>query len=88
MSDLTRIEKKLDTLSDKMGEMTVQLEVNTHVLEEHHKRSLYLEKRNEEIESRIIPIEDHVKFLNTLGKLVLLVGGLSGAILATIKLLG
>ena len=39
MSDITRIEEKLDKIIDKQGEMNVTLATNTQSLKEHMKRT-------------------------------------------------
>ena len=57
---------KLDKIEEKQVEHTIQLALNTSVLDEHHRRSTNLE-------TRIEPIEDHVKFLRKLLKLIIIV---------------
>lgn len=38
------------------------------LLKQHEARSLALQKAQEHLDARILPVEDHVKFLNKLGK--------------------
>ncbi len=70
---------KLDKIEENQTAHTVQLAINTQVLTEHHKRSTNLEERLE-------PIEDHVKFLWKLGKIAVVVISSTGTLIGILSL--
>jgi len=77
MSDLTRIEKKLDRLDERLGSIDKTLVAQHVSLEEHIRRT-------EILESKVEPIEKHVAMINGALKLfgmLCMVGGLIAAIL-------
>lgn len=71
---------KIDYIVEQIGGINKTLEFQSKQLETHIKRT-------ELIEERIIPIEDHVKFIQGLVKLSLYLASLSGAIVGILKFL-
>lgn len=69
-----RVLTELKEIKDKQSEHTVQLKINTHVLNEHHVRA-------SQLESRLKPIEEHVVFqrrlLKTLTALIAVLAGIA-----------
>jgi len=59
---------------------------NTITVEEHHRRSLALEKQIARVETEIEPIKAHVQQLTGVGKFFRMVGYVAGAIAGTIGL--
>lgn len=72
--------EELKEIKEKQIEHTVQLAVNTQVLNEHHKRSTNLE-------ARMVPVENHAKFIMSLMKISSAVLAVSSVILAALQLL-
>jgi hypothetical protein len=52
-----RVLNELQDIKEKQAEHNKILAVNTEILTQHHQRSTLLEKR-------MVPVEDHVKFIN------------------------
>lgn len=78
---MDQIREDIAVIKEKIVRQEVHMERYNALLEEHIKRTNLLE-------SRVIPIEDHVKFLNTLAKVtVALMGGL-GSLIAILKAFG
>lgn len=59
----SQILEKLEKIQEQQQEHTLQLALNNAILQEHHKRSTNLE-------ARFLPVEDHVKFVRNLVRLV------------------
>ena len=71
---------KLDVISEKQIDHTIQLASNTRILEEHHKRSTNLEER-------VAPIENHVMFINKAVKVLSAILAACAAIAGTLAAL-
>lgn len=70
MSD--KLETKIDSLSNKMDKMNDTLIRNTVSLEQHEYRTTLAEKRLNQIEADIAPIQDHVTFAKNLIKIIVI----------------
>jgi len=75
------IDQKLDKLDSHLERIDITLAKQSVVLEDHVKRTTLLE-------ARVIPIEDHVKFLRNLGKFIVYLSSISGLLMVIIKLFG
>jgi hypothetical protein len=73
-------DQKLDYIVEQIGGINKTLEFQSKQLEEHIKRTAHLEER-------IIPIEDHVKFIQGLVRLSMYLSTIGGLILGIFKLL-
>lgn len=60
---LKDILNKVEQIRHAVNELKIRQEVHNHILNEHHKRSTQLE-------SRVIPIEEHVKFIQKTTKVM------------------
>lgn len=70
---LNRIEKNVEEIRERSIQMYAAQKVHNHILKEHERRSTMLEEK-------IIPIEDHVKFMTTLFRGTTVLGVISLAI--------
>lgn len=73
------VENKLDYIVEQIGGINKTLEFQSKQLEEHIRRTEMLERR-------LVPIEDHVKFIRGLVKVSTYLMGVMGAIGTYIKL--
>lgn len=89
---MKELENKLDKILDTQITHGKLLAVQTAQLKEHMRRSDLLEKKIDieikAIEEDIEPLEDHVKGVRFMGKAIIGLGAVSGAILAILKLVG
>lgn len=74
------LERQLEVVKN-LAEINQTLKFQARQLEEHIKRT-------ELLEQRMIPVEDHVKFINTLIKTITFLAGSGGFIAGLLKLLG
>ncbi len=65
LAKLDKIDSKQESHENQMLQMTVNLALNTQILEQHHRRSTNLE-------DRFLPIEDHVQFQRKAIKLAII----------------
>lgn len=72
---------KIDFIVENIVAINKTLEFQAKQLEEHIKRTTLLEER-------VKPIEDHVKFIQGILKLVLYLASISGLVGAALRLLG
>lgn len=75
---LDKIENKIDKVIDHTTSIDITLAKQHLVLEEHIKRTALLEKQ-------VVPIQEHVNFINKLTKLVLAVVTAGAAIIEAWK---
>ncbi len=66
LAKLDKIDNRQESHESQMLQMTVNLALNTQILDQHHRRSTNLEDRFQ-------PIEDHVKFQRKVIKLAIVV---------------
>lgn len=81
MKDDSRLEDKIDKMTDKIINIDVTLAKQSVILEEHVKRTNLLEEKME-------PIEKHVHMVNGVSKFLVLVGVFVAIIEGVIKILG
>jgi hypothetical protein len=72
---------KIDYIVENIGAINKTLEFQSQQLQEHIKRTQMLEARLE-------PIEDHVKFIQGLFKIVVYLAPVCGALAGLLRLLG
>lgn len=78
MSFKEDVRRKLEEISTKQTEHTVQMGFVQKVMEEHHRRSMNLE-------ARVVPIEQHVISINKIVKIIVTVIGSTAALLAILS---
>lgn len=74
--------KKLDKLDERLDGISILQAVHTEQLKEHMRRSDLLERRIEQVDQELKPVERHVAVVNGLMKLVGIVGTLAAIALA------
>lgn len=74
------MDEKINYIAEQIGGINKTLEFQSKQLEIHIKRT-------ELLESRMVPIEDHVKFIAKLVRLAVTVASMTGAITLVIQLL-
>ncbi len=93
MSDdlLKKLSKDVEKIRDDQVELIKQSAVHNHLLKEHEARSLALQEQvkiaKSEIDAKIKPVEDHVKFVNSIAKLGTIGAGVGSFLYYAIKLL-
>ena len=82
---MEEISKKLDKLDERLDTIQTMQAVHTEQLKEHMRRSDLLEKRIEQVDQELKPVEKHVamvngalKLIGVLGTIVAILLGLKG----------
>lgn len=78
--DIDEIKSDVKEIKNQVIELVAETRVHNHILNEHHKRSTNLENRLE-------PVEDHVKFINKSIKVFGTICAASGLITIILQLL-
>ncbi len=81
-----RVNEKLDKLSDQVVLIRETLAVNTASLQEHMKRSDYLEKRIEQVSIEMKPVKDHVVRMDAGAKIFGYAAALVGIAAGVVKI--
>src|SRR5689334_22326864 len=96
LAEISAVQKHQTEVLDKHSEMLANqndiLLRNTITVEEHHRRSLYLEAQQDKIEAELAPIKAHVEQIRGIGSFIkwcsVVVGllvAVGGAVLGFIK---
>lgn len=83
-----RIEDKLDSLDNKLDNIDKTLAVNTEQLSVHIKRTNLLEEHVLHSETKIIKIEKHVVVVNTIFKIIMVLGSVAAFLIGAALSLG
>ncbi len=84
---MSEINDKLDKLDSRLDQIQVLQAVHTEQLKEHMRRSDLLERRIEQVDQELKPVEQHVAVVNGIMKLVGILGTLAAIALALKELL-
>lgn len=79
---MEEISKKLDKMDERLDNIQTLQAVHTEQLKEHMRRSDLLEKRIEQVDQELKPVEKHVAMVNGALKLVGIIGTLAAIALA------
>lgn len=79
---MDEISKKLDKLDERLDSIGILQAVHTEQLKEHMRRSDLLERRIEQVDQELKPVERHVAVVNGIMKLVGIIGTLAAIALA------
>jgi hypothetical protein len=82
-----RIEKKLDSLDEKVSLISETVIKNTAVLEEHQRRSTINEESLELLRKEVEPIKKHVAMFSGAFKAFAAIGGVIAAIAAIVSMI-
>lgn len=86
MSDelLKKISEEVSEIREDQLELLKQSAVHNHILKEHESRSLALQEQIKlnkvELDARLAPIQKHVDFINSIGKLGSIIAASVGVI--------
>lgn len=84
---MDEILKKLDKMDSTLDSIQILQAVHTEQLTEHMRRSDLLERRIEQVDEELKPVEKHVTMVNGVVKFIGIVGTISAIILAIKELL-
>lgn len=84
---MEEINKKLDRLDERLDCIQTLQAVHTEQLKEHMRRSDLLERRIEQVDLELKPVEKHVAMVNGAFKLLGFIGTIAAAILAIKEIL-
>lgn len=79
-------EEKLDRILDSLWELKVAQERHSVILDEHHKRSDNLERLVSLVDSRVVPIEQHVQRWAGVGKAVAILAALAAIVMGLTRI--
>lgn len=77
---LSKLESKIDKLDERLDNVDKTLIKQESNLEEHMKRTEINEKKLDLFEERLLPINEHVNFIKSMGKLGTIISGFITAI--------
>ena len=84
---MQEINDKLDKLDARLDNIAVLQAIHTEQLKEHMRRSDLLERRIEQVDLELKPVEHHVVMINGIVKAVGILGTVAALILAAKELL-
>lgn len=74
------VREKLDKIMSMQAEHTTSLAVYNFQLKEHMKRSDLLEIGQQNLDKRLLPIENHIEFIDRLSKGILTLAAVASAL--------